>query len=350
MYISLFKSLLLFKIFIVSLSMFFENDQTLEQFPVPRSNSNYFFPYNLNKICQIKIVNNHMIGTVEDPYSFIRSGNSFLTSLKASQNVSILNCLNYKGYSYIFYKYEQEPYSIKILRSRIEHTFNISIKIKSLHFDHFSNNLIAVSSRNCLYSVNLTALEQYKYWTFHNQNYSKQNFLILSPLDIYVPPYKDFTTFNSSYYFISNPDNIVYILNKGPSSLSITKSISTSSPYTSSKFLTIPFPRFETLFPSSISDLDIIAISHNNPFIIHFPPPPKIDAKKNGLWHYYLIDILIYILAISIFLFIARLMYLKIHKSDKKQYKYIEENIGIMLDTYSRDALQNNNSNNSAHC
>ncbi|HKX45421.1 MAG TPA: hypothetical protein VJP77_01850, partial [Planctomycetota bacterium] len=83
---------------------------------------------------------------------------------------------------------------------------------------------------------------------------------------------------------------------------------------------------------------------------IHFPPPPKIDAKKNGLWHYYLIDILIYILAISIFLFIARLMYLKIHNSDKKQYKYIEENIGIMLDTYSRDALQNNNSNNSVHC
>ena len=43
-------------------------------------------------------------------------------------------------------------------------------------------------------------------------------------------------------------------------------------------------------------------------------------------------------------------MYLKIHNSDKKQYKYIEENIGIMLDTYSRDALQNNNSNNSVHC
>ena len=43
-------------------------------------------------------------------------------------------------------------------------------------------------------------------------------------------------------------------------------------------------------------------------------------------------------------------MYLKIHKLDKKQYKYIEENIRIMLNSYSRDALQNSNSDNSARC
>ena len=43
-------------------------------------------------------------------------------------------------------------------------------------------------------------------------------------------------------------------------------------------------------------------------------------------------------------------MYLKIHKSARKQHKYIEESLGIMLNTYHRDALQNNNLDNPVRC
>ena len=87
---------------------YFENENIYDLFPI--------FPYNLNKICQIKIVNNYLIGNIEDPYSFIRSGNSFLLNLTPNINVSILNCLNFKGYSYVMYKDTQDQNIIHILK------------------------------------------------------------------------------------------------------------------------------------------------------------------------------------------------------------------------------------------
>ena len=294
---------------------YFENEKIYDLFPIHRSNSTYIFPYNLNKICQIKIVNNYVVGNIEDPYSFIRSGNSFLLNLTRNNNVSILNCLNFKGYSYVIYKYTKDQNIIHILKNRIERSFNIRIKIKSLHFDHFNSNLIAISTSNCLFSLNLDELDQNDVWNIENYFYSPLKHLNFSELDIYVPNHKDFMTFNSTYYYISDPENFVYKISKSSSSLNINRLITLENPYHSPKFLNIHFPKFKTLFPQTISNPDIVAISYNNPFIIHFPNPPKIQDMPNG--SNYLINMLVYIFVISIFLIIIRFLFVKMHKFAK---------------------------------
>lgn len=68
------------------------------------------------------------------------------------------------------------------------------------------------------------------------------------------------------------------------------------------------------LFPQTISNRDV-AISYNNPFIIHFPSPPKIQDMPNE--GNYLLNIIVYIFVISIFLIVVRFLFLKMHKFAK---------------------------------
>ena len=276
-----------------------------ELYPKTSKSSINLYAYNLNKVCRISNKAYCFYGTIEDPYSFIKSGDNLL--FFGSNYTKILNCLNFKGYSYIFFKNNDYPFSIHVIKNRLEKTLDLEINIQNLYFDHFTSNLIAISDRNLVYNVNMHLLE--KMWS---SDTNKINFTInsslLTSLNLHIPDYKDFIIFNSTTFFISGNENSLYSLEK-TSSTFISRKIVNS--YKSPNFLYIPFPHFQQLFPEfDEKQIEFVAISYNNPYLIHFPPPPKVENNPY-------LNFLIYIVSITIFLILIRIIFTRISKIRK---------------------------------
>ena len=113
---------------------------------------------------------------------------------------------------------------------------------------------------------------------------------------------------NSTAFFISENENSLYTLEKTSSTFT---SYKIANSYKSPNFLYIPFPRFQQLFPEfDEKQLEFVAISYNNPYLIHFPPPPKVENNP-------FLNFLIYIVSITIFLILIRIIFTRISKIRK---------------------------------
>lgn len=134
-------------------------DNTYEVFNVSQNQNIY--GYNINHLCRLKKVGNYYYATVESPYTFQKSSPSLIPSM--SNTSQVLNCFQYRGYSYIFYK--RNNY-LGITRDQHERTFKILLNYTKFTYDHLYGKLYFLADEQNIYEFNLNILE--KFWTIKN--------------------------------------------------------------------------------------------------------------------------------------------------------------------------------------
>ena len=237
------------------------------------------FAYDARRVCKI---------LKHSPYTYVRLENPLdqfdRTAVKQIEcNEGILACLNYKGYSYLFYTANE---SMTGIVKGAADTRIFPIRLDRLYYDHLDSALYVIAGDACLYQINLEWSENATTTLIADKN-------LTSPLP--VNNMADVFVVNRTVYWLT-PYGKVYKQRIGTNE----KTVLVYENYPDIRFSIIPFPPdIVGIRPSiTITENPHIKISGLGGDSIFLPLPSSLNAD----FVYTTNNIFLYILDIIFFL------------------------------------------------
>lgn len=255
-------------------------------------NEQQTFAYDAKRVCIIyKYSPSYYYVRLENAYD--RFDRTAMTRLDNNAN-EITACLNYKGFSYLFFGGKNDSSTV-IIRGVESRTF--PIRLNNLHYDHLHSTLYVVTDDAFLYQINLKVLHQL--WGTAAGRL-KATMLVghrKLPPTIPLNNVTDMFTFNNTLYWLT-ADGIVY-----KQGIHTNTTVVVERNYPGVKFNIIPFPKEGIKFSVSVTENPHIKISGLGTDSILLPLPSTalndFVYTTNNIF-LYILDIIFFICLIII--------------------------------------------------
>lgn len=252
------------------------------------------FGYAINKVCNVRNIGKRMFASIENPYGFERSVQGVVGAFKANKEPVALACFNYRGYSWVIYRYDNDSYT-SFVRAHFERSFMIPLNYTLISFDHMNSELyMFVNNTLELYRFNLDSLE--KFWTLPNylgelvEKRQSMNSLY-DKIDTLNESIDELMIFNGTVYYRSGK-----YVKKKRIGMEEVETLQMSNPFKFNFIMFIPFSKLVKRV--SIDDLPTLLSSST---VISIAPPPI--PEHNGIAYFiYILNIL----AVVIVLYLCR--------------------------------------------